>query len=262
MRLVVVFMAVLAAVAAPVWGADTDLLTRARTFYNSGKFEQAITAADEARKVPTRADAADLIAARAYLERYRESAADDDLANARTRLRRIDAQRLGSRERMELLVGFGETLFFDESFGAAAEVFQSVLASTGAVSGAARERVLDWWANARDRDARPRPDLERQTLYQRIRDRMAAELADYPASATAAYWLAAAARAQGDLQTAWDAAQAAWVRAPLAADRGVALRADVDALVMRGIVPERAKALAQPADALREEWDRFKKNWD
>ncbi len=97
--------------------------------------------------------------------------------------------------------------------------------------------------------------------YQRIRARMEDEIATHAASATAAYWLAAAARAQGDLQAAWDAAQAGWVRAPLAADRGAALRADIDQLVLRAIVPDRAKATAQTPESLRTEWERFKERW-
>jgi hypothetical protein len=140
-------------------------------------------------------------------------------------------------------------------------VFDSVLQSRDTLVADARERLLDWWATAVDREARPRPDIERQGAYQRIRARMDAELAAHPASGTAAYWLAAAARAQGDLQSAWDAAQAGWVRAPLAPDRGAALRADLDRLVLRAIVPDRAKATAQSPETLRAEWERFKERW-
>jgi hypothetical protein len=238
-----------------------DPLARARALYNERQFEAAITAAEQARTVAARADSADLIAARAYLERFRESAASGDLTNARARLRRLDPQRLGARERVEFLVGLGETLYFDGSFGAAAEVFTSVLAPGDGLAPDARERVLDWWASAVDRDARPRPDIERQGVYQRIRDRMQAELAARPGSTAAAYWLSAAARGQGDLQAAWDAAQAGWVRAPMASDRGAALRVDLDRLVLRAIIPERAKALAQSPETLRQEWERFKERW-
>src|ERR1700682_2709787 len=68
-------------------------LVHARSLYNQRQFEAAVSAAEEARLIPGRADSADLIAARAYLERYRETQAADDLANARDRLRRLDAQR-------------------------------------------------------------------------------------------------------------------------------------------------------------------------
>jgi len=221
-----------------------------------------VTAAEEARGTPTRADAADLVAARAYLERYRASQISDDLTNARDRLRRIDPQRFPPRERMEYVVGLGETLYFDGAYGAAATVFDSVLQNRDQASAESRERVLDWWASALDREAKPRPDMDRQSVYLRIRSRMEEELAVHPTSGTAAYWLAAAARAQGDHQSAWDSAQAAWVRSALAgSDRGAALRADIDRLVVRGIVPDRARATAQSPELLRAQWEQFKERW-
>jgi hypothetical protein len=241
--------------------AADDPLARARVLYNQRQYDAAVRAAEQARLIPARADAADLVAARAYLERFRESAASDDLTNARDRLRRLDPQKLGPRERAEYVVGLGETLFFEGAFGAAATVFDSALNSRDGLSGEARERVLDWWASAIDREARPRPDIERQIVYQRIRTRMDEELATHPGSGAAAYWIAAAARAQGDLQAAWDAAVAGWVRARLASDKGAALRADLDRLVLRAIVPDRAKATAQPPETLRAEWERFKESW-
>jgi hypothetical protein len=242
-------------------GAADDPLARARTLYNERKFEAAVNAAEQARLLPGRADAADLVAARAYLERFRDSAASDDLTNARERLRRIVPARFDPVERMEYIVGLGETLFFDGAYGPAATVFDSVLKSGGSLATDARERVLDWWATALDREAKPRPEMERHAVYQRIRARMDEELALHPGSAAAAYWLAAAARAQGDLQGAWDAAQAAWVRAPLAADGGEAIRSDLDLLVLRGIVPDRAKTSAQSVDNLRMQWEQFKERW-
>jgi len=241
--------------------AIKEPIARARAFYNEGKFDAAIAATDSARAVPAFTNSADLIAARAFLERFRASGVADDLTSARERLRRLDPQRLGPHERVEFLVGIGQTLFFDEAFGAAADVFASVLARDASLAPDARERVLDWWASALDRDARPRSDLERQGVYQKIRDRMSDELSGHPGSASAAYWLSAAARGQGDLQAAWDAAEAGWVRSGLAADSGVALRADLDRLVLRGIVPDRARALAQPPEALRQDWERFKERW-
>jgi len=241
--------------------AADDPLARARLLYNQRQYDAAVQAAEQARLTPARADAADLVAARAYLERFRETAASDDLTNARDRLRRLDPQKFGPRERAEYVVGLGETLFFEGAYGAAATVFDAVLRSRDALAGESRERVLDWWASAIDREAKPRPDIERQGVYMRIRLRMDEELASHPASGAAAYWIAAAARSQGDLQAAWDAAQAGWVRARLASDKGEALRADLDRLVLRAIVPDRAKATAQSPESLRAEWERFKESW-
>jgi hypothetical protein len=31
--------------------------------------------------------------------------------------------------------------------------------------------------------------------------------------------------------------------------------------VQRGVIPERAKVTAQPAEALRADWERFKESW-
>ena len=260
MRRPAVVAVLVLAIGAPLRGAD-DPLARARLLYNQGQFEAAINAAEQARLMPARADAADLVAARAYLERYRASEAGDDLVNARERLRGIDPQRFPARERSEYIVGLGEALFFEGAFGASADVLDPIVRSPDLLTGEARERVLDWWASALDRDAKPRPEIDRQGVYQRIRMRMEDELATRPGSGTAAYWLSAAARSQGDAQAAWDAALAAWVRAPLMLDHGVRLRTDIDDLVLRAIVPDRAKVTAQPPENLRQQWEQFKARW-
>src|SRR5438094_641539 len=142
-----------------------------------------------------------------------------------------------------------------------ATIFDSILNSGELQAAGGRERVVDWWADALDRDARPRPDIDRQNVYHRIRTRMEEEIAVRPGNGAALYWLASAARAQGDLQAAWDAVEAGWVRAPLAGDRATALREDLDRLMLRGIVPERARAVGQPPQTLQADWERFKERW-
>src|SRR4030095_10782814 len=107
--------------------------------------EEPVGAAEQARQLPAHADLADLVAARAYLERFRQSAAADDLANARDRLSRLDPA----------------------MFPTPARVFASVLLSGESMSSEARERVLDWWATSVDREAKPRPDIDRHEIYQR-----------------------------------------------------------------------------------------------
>jgi len=258
-RLAISAALVFAAIAGP--RAADDPLARARLLYNQGQWEAAIAAAELARQTPSRSDAADLVGARAYLERFRASDSADDLVNARERLRRIDPQHFAMNERAEYVVGLGEALFLEGSFGAAADVLDPIVRNPDVLAGDARERVLDWWASALDRDAKPRPEIDRQGVYQRIRARMEDELSTRPVSGTAAYWLEAAARAQGDVQAAWDAAIAAWVRAPLTSDRGVTLRADIDRLVLRAIAPDRAKVTAQTPDSLRQQWEQFKERW-
>ena len=261
----------LLAFAPRVFPADSrDPLADARQLYNQGHFDAAVAAAERARFAPGRpgrpadqaiGDQADLIAARAYLERFRAGTTADDLAAARERLRRLDPARFSPRERIEFLVGLGETLYFDEAYGAAADLFGSVLESRDGIDAGARDRVLDWWASATDRDARGKSDAERQALYQMIRNRMREELATHAGSGAASYWLVSAARSQGDMQAAWDSAEAGWARASLAIDHGIALRADLDRLMLQGVVLNRATQTSQSVDALRAQWEDFKARW-
>lgn len=243
----------------PALAAD-DPLARARQLYNDRRFELAVQAAEEAR-TPERSDSVDLIVARASLERFRESASDSDLTTARERLRRLNPERLNTGERTEYLIGLGENLYLEGPPGAAAAIFESVLHSRHPLSDASRERVLDWWASALDRDARPRAELDRRPVYERIVEQMRDELALNPNSSVAPYWIAAATSGQGDHQSAWDAALAAWVRAPLNADHGAALRLQLDQLMMKMIIPQRARSLAQPPESVLQEWDDFKVKW-
>lgn len=239
---------------------EAESLAAARLSYNERAYDDAITAAERARLAPELADAADLVAARAYLERYRVTAVSHDLTNARERLRRLDPSGFTPRERAELVVGLGTALFFEEAPGAAAVLFASAL-DAEELDADARERLLDWWASAMDRDARLRPAVDRTAMYRAVRDRMAAELSEHPASGAAAYWAVAAAAAQGDWEAAWAAALAAWVRAPLTADRGAALRADTERVVERTIIPGRARHLKREPTSVADEWAAFKLKW-
>lgn len=236
-------------------------LSRARVLYNQGQFDAALVAADEAAKNADDLASAELIAARTLLERSRVNESAEDLDAARIRLRRLDPSAFTPLERVEYLVGLGQTLFFEQSAGAAAVIFESVLLGQEYLQPTARERVLDWWAIALDQEAKRRPGIERQGIYQHLRDRMADELSVRPGNAAAAYWLAAAARGQGDLQAAWDAVLAAWVRAVMTGDRAQKLREDLEDLMQKAIIPERARMIAQPREALAGEWDTFKARW-
>jgi hypothetical protein len=95
---------------------------------------------------------------------------------------------------------------------------------------------------------------------------MNGELALRPASPAASYWLVVALRGEGELQRAWDAAVAAWVRARLAGDRSPALRADLDRVVTQGIIPDRVSFIAHDqreatASQLRANWELIKERW-
>lgn len=262
-RILLLGCAVLAA-AVPLTAADA--LSDARRLYNQGQYDAAARAARDAVRVPATADSAGVVLGRIELERYRQTAAPADLADAISALRAVDARPLDARERIELAVGMGEALYLDDHFGAAAALFESVLDQSSLLGPAAHERVLDWWATALDRQALARPVGDRRPIYDRIVARMASEIAKDAGSAPAGYWLAAAIRGTGDLDGALNEASAGWVRAALARDRGAALRADLDRLMVQGILPDRAARLpgrdhAQALAGMVGEWEAFKARW-
>jgi tetratricopeptide (TPR) repeat protein len=259
-----VLVAVFLALAGPA-GAD-DLLADARRLYNIGNYEQAERAARQATDVPALANAARVVLGRICLEKYRRSAAPQDLLEARAALRAVDPRPLESRERVELTIGLAETLFFDDQFGGAAELFESVIETSSLLGPGAHERVLDWWATSLDRLAQAHEPAERPSIYERVVRRMSSELGRDPGSGPAGYWVAAAARGAGDLERAWHAATAGWVRAMLARDRGAALRADLDRLVVQAIIPERVARLGlkdttHATAGMLAEWESFKTLW-
>lgn len=265
MRLAIV-LAVVMVLSPTAPALATDLLAEARRQYNLGEYEAAADAARMALEDPALVDRARVVFGRIQLERYRRSGSTRDLADARSALRAVDPTALDGLERIELSIGLAETLFLEDRFGASAELFEPLIDVSSRLGTLAHERVLDWWATALDRQAQLRQREERNAIYQRIIERMSRELGLDPVSGPASYWLAAAARGRGDVERAWQAAQAGWLRAPQTSDRGAALRADLDRLVVQAIIPERLARLGlkDPNAALAGmlgEWEAFKMTW-
>ena len=259
-------MAAAVVLASAVVSAAGDPLAEARRLYNAGQYDSAERLAQDAMKVPAMTEPARLILGRIHLERYRRSAEADDLLQAREALRAVNTQFLDTRERLELTIGQGEALFLEDRFGPAAELFERALDNSNVLGPAAHDRLLDWWASAIDRLAMSGPRDGRQPVYSRIVTRMERELSADPSSAPASYWLAAALRGAGNLERAWNAAQAGWVNAMLANDHGAALRADLDRLVTQGIIPDRAgrlqpRDLKQTSAGMIGEWEALKAGW-
>ena len=154
------------------------------------------------------------------LERYRQSADREELNLARESLRGVDTTPLDAAERVELTVGLAEALYFEEKYGAAAAAVR-IRASAFGASGHARARTgARLVGDCRGPSGADAASLTSgRRIYARVLDRMTDEIAEYPGSAAAGYWLAAAARAGGDVDRAWHAAIAGWLRAPLADDR-------------------------------------------
>ncbi len=255
--------ATLIAAASSAAPPQSDALARVRLFYNHHDYAQAISAASKLLTVPAVADSARVVIGRSHLELFRQSANQEDLQAGREALRQVQSAKLPARDRVDFLVGLGESLYLDNSFGPASEIFSTALdASTPADL---RDSVFDWWASSIDRLALTLAADDRPDWYAQIVARADGELLGNPASGTAAYWLAAASRGAGDLDRAWNAAIAGWVRALLLPDRGVQLRADLDHLVETGLIPERARTLGPDRDRaaaqLKKEWDGVKESW-
>ena len=264
MHLFFAVVVMVGALAAPAQGAD--LLSEARRLYNSGQYDASEQAALEALKQPALAEGARLVLGRVHLERFRRNADPAELAAGRAALRAVDARALDQRDRRELTIGLGEARVIDDRFGPATELFQWALDGSLALGPVAHERLLDWWATSMDRLAQAQSRHTREGTYTRLLRRMEQELSIDPGLAPAAYWLVAAARGLGDLERAWNAASGAWVGAVLSRDRGAALRADLDRLVVQAIIPERAARLQvrdarQAAAGMVAEWEAFKSSW-
>jgi len=245
--------------------AEPTALSRARTLYNAADYDGAIAAAALARTQVPGADAGALVEARARLERYRRNADPEDLTAARDALSAIRAPMLSGRDQVDFLVGLGQSLYLTDFFGAAADLFDTALERSSVLPDRDRMMLLDWWATAVDREAQVASPERRSRLAAEITTRMLDELHRDPGSAPANYWLAVAARSSGDLDAAWDAAVAAWVRAPLGPGTEQ-LRSDIDRLVTQAVIPERARThrardQVDPTDAMRAQWESVKQQW-
>lgn len=263
---IVVWAAVAAFLAAPA--AAQAPVEAARQLYNQGRFDAAAKLAAKLRSEPSSASAANLVLGRSYLELFRKSADHADLVAAREALREVRPAGLSGREQAEYLVGLGESLYLEDSYGAAAEIFVSAFERSRDLGPRGFDRVFDWWATSLDRLAQSGLVEDADAIYDEILLRAETALSQMPGLSAPAYWTVVASRSLGDVVRAWDAAVAGWVRAPLADDHGAALRADLDRLMLEAIIPERVRQMAstdadreRAAATLRSAWDEVKKDW-
>ena len=246
--------------------AAQDQLSEARRLYNVQQYEAAERAARAAVTQPKTANSARVVLARVLLERYRQTSTAAQLTEARQTLRDVNPTTLDARERVEHMLGLGQALFLEDRFAAAADVYEPVLESSSTIGAAAHDRALDWWATALDRHAATRPFAERPHIYERITRKMSAQLARDPGCGPANYWLVAAAYGAGDLDNAWSQAHAGWIRSSYAGARVTQTRADIDRVVMEGIIPSRAARVGgretnAVVAGMVGEWESFKVSW-
>jgi hypothetical protein len=259
-------LAVIGSAAATLEAAESPTLARARTLYNSGDYEGAIDAASVSRRDAQWADASALVIARSRLERYRQSMNASELTDAREALQTVRVASLTPRDQVDLLIGLGQALYLGEVYGPAGELFGTALDRGTLLEPRDRLLLLDWWATALDRDAQTRPYERRAPVYERIGERMEQELREDPSNGVANYWQVVAARGAGDLDRAWSAAIAAWVKSTLNPMTAAQLRDDLDRVMEQALIPERARSSpvregVDPVETLRAEWSLVKDNW-
>jgi hypothetical protein len=226
--------------AAPAF-AQGDL-EKARTAYNAGQLDDSITFAAMAKSKPAAVPSATLITARARLERFRRTNDPKDLAAARTDLASLDPRNLAPQEVIEWQIGLGTALFLDGQPGPASEMFSTALPG-------ARERLtpdeydklLEWWGSTLSRVAETHTSAARKDAYAAMLPAVRGELDRNPFSRPATYWSVVAARGAGDLEGAWNAAIAGWIRAGHEPE-GTQFRTDLDRLITQTLIPERAQA--------------------
>ena len=250
--------------------AGQEPLAAARSHYNDGRYLESIALAESLWREEGR-PAAGVVLARARLERFRETGDAEQLAEARRMLGRMDPAELTAAEAVEWEIGLASALFLEGRFGPAAELLDRLLREPDILPTEMRDRVLEWWAAAIDRTGSAQTPAARERTYGALITRLEAELARNPASGSAPYWLAAAARAAGALDRAWSAAVAGWVRAPRAGAARDRLRADLERLTLQAIVPElAARRTGQGPDSpdtvnamaeLAAEWERITAAW-
>jgi hypothetical protein len=245
-------------------------LAEARSLFGQARYEAAAEATGRARDAVPDDGAASTVFGRAMLERYRETADVTFLAQALDALRAVDGVTLAKNDQVDLILGLALGLYLSGEFRPAGDVFATSFEMAEAADPALRDRAVDWWATAMSRHAQSLPAPERMKAFEQMLAAMTEEAKHDPSSASAGYWAVVATRGLGDLDRAWDAAIAHWVRAQLCRDGGDALREDLDKLMATTIIPERAKRGAAalnssdhaPIEALLfAEWRGVKDKW-
>ena len=259
------------AVGLPRLAAAQSDLERARKLYNTGQYEQSIAAAALAKARPSAAASATVIIARSRLELFRLHGNADDLAAARSALVSLNPRSLAPQESIDWQIGVGTALFLENQLAPAAETFNAVLPSARErLPGEEFDKLLEWWAAAMSKLAETFAGDARKRVYERLREDAVRELDRNPLSRPATYWIVVSARGAGDLDAAWGAAVAGWIRAG-GPPGGQRLRFDLDTFVTQTLIPERAQArTGQRLDArttlmeisaLTDEWRALTLRW-
>ena len=215
----------------------------------------------------TASDAAALVMARAHLERYRQKRRLDGSCRRPRRAQRDSVRRCSLRGTRSISSSASASrCILTDLFGAAADLFDTALERGAPLARRAIVRCSSTGGRRRSIAKRRRGTPERRLASGRASRRADGRGAAPRSRQRAAnYWLAVAARAAGDLDAAWDAAVAAWVRATLGPAPSE-LRSDIDRLVTQALIPERARVRSareqgDATEAVRAQWESVKEQW-
>ena len=160
-----IWAAIAVFLAAPVSGPGRPWNTRASSTTRASTTRR--SSSPPSSGATPRPNGANLVLGRSYLERFRQSSDRADLVAAREALREVRPSTLGGREQAEYLVGLGESLYLEESYGAAAEIFVTAFERSRELGPRGFDRVFDWWATSLDRLAQSGLVEDMDALYRR-----------------------------------------------------------------------------------------------
>ena len=255
------------------WLADSASVCRrcadrGSPLLQSGTIRRGERAALEAARVPTTADAARLVLGRVQLERYRATHSRRPVRRHRLRLR------ISTRDALNRANGSSWRLVLPKR---CTSKIDSALPRRCSRRSSTRPTHLGRRRTSACSTGGPRRSsathnsgrrLSGPSYYGRVSKRMREEICDGRRDRRRRLigWRAAA-RGVGDLGARAERSHGGVDHGPLCADDGgVALRADLDRLVVQGILPDRAARLTmrdhtQALAGMVGEWEAFKSSW-
>ena len=211
----------------------------------------------------TRRMPAAIVLARAHLERYRERADPSDLSAAREALGAVRAAGPRPARSARVPARRSASRCFSRTTSAPPPRCSRAGSTRRgrAIRRCATRCSTGGAAPSSGRPASPTRD-SRRGAFSPARRPMRDELAPQPRRRRRpATGRSSALRGAGEPMRAWDAAVAGWVRARLIGERSAALRADLDQLVLHGIIPDRVRHLPRPTSAPPSRSSRRTGNW-
>ena len=174
----------------PAMAAAQSDLERARTLYNAGMFDESIAAATVAKKKPAAAPSATLIAARARLELFRQSARSPGPGCRARGSCFTESTHSGAAGNHRVADWPRHRAVPRRSAGTRrCDVHDRVAEPRAGCRLAEFDKLLEWWASTLSRVAESLSGLARKDAYAAMLAAVRGELERDPLSRPATYWL-------------------------------------------------------------------------